>query len=151
MRRTLTILVLVVTMLLLSTGAALARPESTDDLGTHYVRRGETLLCIARAYGVRWRAIARRNGLTNPNFIYPGQPLVIPNAPGSNPLGRVCARQFGGGSGPGCACNWYHTVRPGQNLYRISRAYGRNMWHVARCNRILNLNVIYVGQVLCIP
>jgi LysM repeat protein len=42
-------------------------------------------------------------------------------------------------------------VQSGQNLYRISAWYGVNMWRVARCNNILNLNRIYVGQSLCIP
>ena len=151
MRRTVTVLVLVVAMLLLTTGAAFARPEPTDDLGIHIVRWGETLLCIARAYGVSWQAIASRNHLANPNRIYAGQRLAIPYALGYNPSGRTCPRQFGGGSTPGCACSTFHTVTLGQNLYRISQTYGRNMWHIARCNGILNLNRIYAGQRLCIP
>jgi LysM repeat protein len=151
MRRTVTILILVVAMLLLSTGAAYARPNEWHTIAVHWVRRGETLLCIARAYGVRWRALATYNGIANPNRIYVGQRLYIPSAYGPNPAGPVCARQGGGHPAPGCACATYHTVQPGQNLYRISRWYGRNMWHVARCNGILNLNRIYAGQVLCIP
>lgn len=151
MRRTLTILVLVVTMLLLTTGAAFARPAAWHTICVHRVRPGQTLLCIARAYGVRWQAIVAYNGLANPNRIYAGQRLYIPNAYGSNPAGPVCATQCGGGPGPGCACSTYHTVLPGQNLYRISQIYGRNMWQIARCNGILNLNRIYAGQRLCIP
>jgi hypothetical protein len=42
-------------------------------------------------------------------------------------------------------------VAAGENLYRISQSYCRNMWHVARCNGIVNLNLIYAGQSLCIP
>jgi LysM repeat protein len=151
MRRTVTILLLVVAMLLLTTGAAYARPSEWYTIRVHRVRPGETILCIARAYGVRWQAIAVYNGIANPNRIYVGQRLYIPNAYGPNPPGRVCPRQGGGGPTPGCACTWYHTVQPGQNLFRISQAYGRNMWQVARCNGILNLNRIYAGQVLCIP
>ena len=151
MRRTVTVLVLVFHLRPATFKAAFARPEPTDDLGIHIVRRGQTLLCIARAYGVRWRAIALRNHLANPNRIYVGQRLVIPNAHGPDPAGPVCTRQFGGGSTPGCACSTFHTVTPGQTLYGISRWYGTNMWHIARCNAILNLNRIYAGQRLCIP
>ncbi len=44
----------------------------------HYVRRGETLASIGRRYGVSYWAIARANGISNPNRIYAGQNLVIP-------------------------------------------------------------------------
>ena len=151
MRRNLTIVVLVVAMLLLTTATAYARPNAWHTICVHRVRAGQSLMCIARAYGVRWQAIASYNGLVNPNLLYAGQALRIPNAYGSNPAGPVCSRQCGGGPAPGCACRLYHTVLPGQNLYRISSWYGVNMWRVARCNGILNLNRIYAGQRLCIP
>lgn len=44
----------------------------------HYVRYGETLSSIGRLYGVNAYAIARANGLANPNRIYAGQTLLIP-------------------------------------------------------------------------
>jgi hypothetical protein len=44
----------------------------------HYVRYGETLSSIGRLYGVNAYAIARANGLANPNRIYAGQVLLIP-------------------------------------------------------------------------
>lgn len=44
----------------------------------HYVRYGETLSSIGRLYGVNPYAIARANGLANPNRIYAGQVLLIP-------------------------------------------------------------------------
>ena len=44
----------------------------------HYVRWGETLSSIGRLYGVNAYAIARANGLANPNRIYAGQALLIP-------------------------------------------------------------------------
>lgn len=45
---------------------------------TYVVKAGEFLKQIAARYGVSWQAIAQLNGLINPNFIYPGQRLVIP-------------------------------------------------------------------------
>jgi LysM repeat protein len=152
MRRTLIVVVCVVVMLLLTTASAYASPNGGwHTICVHRVQAGQTLLCIARAYGVRWQAIASYNGLANANHIYVGQRLYIPNAFGWNPAGPVCTRQCGPGPGPGCACRTYHYVQSGQNLYRIASWYGVNMWHVARCNGILNLNRIYVGQRLCIP
>ena len=51
----------------------------------HIVRRGEWLSTIARRYGVSMWSIARANGISNPNLIYPGQRLVIPGCAPSPP------------------------------------------------------------------
>jgi LysM repeat protein len=120
-----------------------------DILDYHVVQPKETLYCIGRAYGVDPYAIARRNGILNPNLIHVGQKLAIPDAPRSLPPGRVCPRQFDGVTPP--HCRWYHTVAPGENMYRISLRYGVNMWAIAEANYILNLHAIRAGQVLCIP
>ena len=120
-------------------------------LGYHTVRSSETLYCIARAYGVDPYAIATQNGILNPNVIYPGHVLAIPNVPRTLPAGRVCPRQFNGGTPTPPTCRWYHTVIWGENLYRISLRYGVSMWAIAEVNGITNLNLIYAGQVLCIP
>lgn len=120
-----------------------------DILGYHVVQPKETLYCIGRAYGVDPYAIARRNSILNPNLIHVGQKLAIPDAPRSLPPGRVCPRQFDGVPPP--HCRWYHTVAPGENMYRISLHYGVSMWAIAEANYILNLHTIRAGQVLCIP
>ncbi len=43
----------------------------------HVVKRGQSLAGIARWYGVNMWTIAKKNGIPNPNRIYPGQTLVI--------------------------------------------------------------------------
>lgn len=48
-------------------------------------------------------------------------------------------------------CVAWHTVRPGDNLSRISRWYGVSVWQIAQVNGIRNPSLIFVGQVLCIP
>lgn len=52
---------------------------SSSDRGNVYytVQRGDTLWRIARRYRTCPRRIARINGITNPNLIYPGQILKI--------------------------------------------------------------------------
>jgi LysM repeat protein len=128
-------------------------PVPGDILGYHTVKSGETLFCIARAYGVDPYAIARENGVLNPNLIRPGHVLKIPNAPRTLPSGPVCERQFdiGDEPKPPDTCRWHHTVVRGENLYRISLRYGVNMWSIVNANSIANPNLIYTGQVLCIP
>lgn len=46
---------------------------------TYVVQRGDTLSSIALRYGTTVAALMAANQLTNPNFIYVGQRLVIPN------------------------------------------------------------------------
>ncbi len=48
----------------------------------HKVKYGETLYSIGRYYGVNPRKIAKVNGLYNPNYIYAGQVLYIPQGGG---------------------------------------------------------------------
>ncbi|MCC7208628.1 MAG: LysM peptidoglycan-binding domain-containing protein [Anaerolineae bacterium] len=46
---------------------------------THVVQRGEGLSTIARLYGLQWPTVAAANGIQNPNLIYAGMVLKIPN------------------------------------------------------------------------
>ncbi|MGD9001194.1 MAG: LysM domain-containing protein [Anaerolineae bacterium] len=44
-----------------------------------------------------------------------------------------------------------HTVRPGENMFRIALRYGTTVDAIARANGIANPRLIYVGQQLTIP
>lgn len=44
---------------------------------TYTVKSGDTLSGIAQKYGTTYQAIAQKNGMSNPNKIYPGQELRI--------------------------------------------------------------------------
>ena len=59
-------------------GQVLRIPASQPQHRIHIVVRGQTLLRIARQYGVSPWAIAQANGIYNLNRIYAGQRLVIP-------------------------------------------------------------------------
>lgn len=58
-------------------GQVLKLPDGASDTINYVVKDGDTLSFIAAKYGTTWQAIASLNGLTNPNFIYPGQQLRI--------------------------------------------------------------------------
>jgi LysM repeat protein len=134
---------------------ASTQPSAGAILGYHTVQDGETLYCIARAYGVDPLAIASANGIVNPNLVFPGMVLAIPNVPRSLPSGRTCPSQFAGGAaasaGAASGCRWLHPVLRGQNLFRISLRYGVSVSTIAQANGIGNPNLIYAGQTLCIP
>jgi hypothetical protein len=142
-------------------------------LGQHTVRPGETLYCIGRAYGVDPWAIGTQNDLAQPSRIYSGMVLAIPDVAAEMPLGPVCAPQLDAAapvppvetpapdsaSPPlpapplcgGCTCEWMHIVAAGDTLTRVSLLYGRDVWTIARCNCIQNVNFIRTGDLLCIP
>lgn len=122
----------------------------------HTVLPGQTLYSIAAHYGTSVWAISCANGLFNPNYIYAGQVLVIPQGP------------MGGGCAPahqppmpqpakwhphpqpqplGC----YYTVRWGDHLFRIALRYNVPWTVIAQANGLHNGNYIYAGQVLRVP
>jgi plastocyanin len=49
----------------------------------HFVRFGEWLKMIASRFGVPWQSIAAMNRMSNPNFIFAGERLLIPCAQSS--------------------------------------------------------------------
>ena len=64
-------------------------------MGHHTVADGETLYCIARAYGVQPAAIVQANGLVSPSHLLAGQVLGIPQVQWTDiSAGPVCVRQF---------------------------------------------------------
>lgn len=97
----------------------------------HAVRQGETLYSIAIHYGVSADALAKVNGLSNPDFIYAGQRLLIPQG------GPITGRT--------------HVVQRSETLASISLRYGVTISALARANGLHNSNMIYVGQKLHIP
>jgi len=123
-------IVLVIVTLVLLVGVVPVSAVPQGGSVVHVVQRGETLYSIARRYGVNMWTIASANGIINPNRIYAGQRLVIPQG---RPVATV------------------HIVRPGDMLIRIALRYGVDAWTIARANGITNLNHIYVGQRLTIP
>ena len=115
----------------------IASPVSASGGSVHYVQPGQTLLSISRLYGVDYLTLARANGITNPNFIWVGQRLVIPSTSGGS----------AGALAPGSA----YIVRYGDTLYSIAYRSGVSAWTIAQANGIYDLSRIYVGQRLVIP
>lgn len=149
MRRVLPPILLMI--LLVTAQVAAAAPLEWHILGYHVVRPGETLFCIARAYGVSPWAIAQQNAIVNPNKIHAGQHLAIPDAFATLPAGPICVPQFPYPQRPPCACTTYYTVVWGDTLTRIGARFGVSPWRIAECNGIYNLNYIRAGATLCIP
>jgi membrane-bound lytic murein transglycosylase D len=109
------------------------KPPQTQYV-VHRVRRGQTLSVIARRYGSSVRAIMRTNNLRSANRIREGQRLRIP-VRGSGAVRRTSRS----------AVNGIHTVRRGETLGGIARAYGTTVSQLKKDNG-LSSNLIHPGQ-----
>lgn len=58
-------------------GQVLKLTGEIDNSVNYIVKSGDNLSSIASKYGITWQEIARINGLSNPNKIYPGESLKI--------------------------------------------------------------------------
>ena len=143
-----------------------AAPAGADTV-VYVVKPGDTLRSIAAAHGTTMSAIVRANNMTNPDVIYPGQRLTIPVSAGNTPapggntpaqgdsapvptaVPTSAASPSTGGSTAGASV--YHTVRLGDTLEKVARAYGATAAAIIAANGITNPDLIWVGQKLHIP
>ena len=147
-RRAFAVVLILALLLPMLPSAALAAPATAPHTNGayHWVRPGDTLSEIAVWYGTTVHALMYANGIHNPNHIYVGQKLYIPDGYGHPGPGHPGKPPQGG---PKCA--FYHTVQHGQSLAAIANYYGVNLWTLAQVNAIYDTNHIFAGQILCIP
>ena len=114
----------------------------------HIVRRGETLSAIAKRHRTSIAAIQKANNIRNPHKLKPGQHLIVPLSPtaGSVEVGssRVAVQAVPRGT------ELVHTVRRGENLYLIAKAYHTTIGSIARWNNINPSVTIHPGKKLTI-
>lgn len=106
------------------------RAAPPSDEGVHVVQPGETLSSIAMKYGITVEALMRANGIVDPNRIYVGQQLTIPDTDSEAMV----------------ATDTYHIVQLGESLYTIAARYGLSAEALAQANGISDPHLIYVGQ-----
>jgi LysM repeat protein len=167
------VVVLALCVMVLPVSAA-PTAQFPNPLGTHTVKQGEWIYCIARAYKVSPWSIASANAIAWPYWVQPGQVLTIPADPWYNiPAGQTCAAQFQTPAGwpppqpptptpppaptpgptpiPG-TCRYNHYVLWGQTLSGIAWYYGTTIQAIQSVNpSITNPNLIFAGSTLCIP
>lgn len=101
-------------------------PITSTGTQAYTVRYGDTLSGIASRYGTSVSALASLNGISNPNWIYPGQVLKL--------SGGSSTRSY--------------TVRSGDTLSGIASRLGTSWTALKAKNGISNANLIYPGQTL---
>ena len=143
MNRTKVIFSIVVFLLLLvSTGLVYA-----DSMYT--VQYGDTLSSISLRFGVSVQAIANANSIVNPNYIYAGQTLIIPD--GAVPGGPAKPTPPPIGPTPPVSGGTVYVVQRGDTLSRIAVVHGVTVGALTQANNLSNPNLIYAGQTLVIP
>ncbi len=96
----------------------------------HEVRKNETLGAIAGKYGVSVGVLQALNGISNPNLLFAGKKLKIPD----NRQSQIT----------------YH-VKQGDSLGIIARRFGVKTSTLASINKILRPDLIKVGQKILVP
>lgn len=102
--------------------------------GTYTVQEGDSLSAIALRFNTTAATLASLNNIVNPDLVYVGQALLVPEAPATAVPEAIT-----------------HVVQPGEMLSSIAARYGVSMWAIAEANDLTNINFIWVGQALVIP
>lgn len=110
---------------------------------SYTVQPGDTLYSIARRFGTTVNALVIANHLPNPNLIYVGQQLDIPDgSPPPNPTPPPP---------PTPPDPTLYIVRPGDTLSAIARQFNTTVAALVAANNIINPHYIYAGQQLIVP
>ncbi len=107
------------------------------DALSHTVRRGDTLIRIARYYGTSVTALKRNNGLRR-DLIHPGQVLRLPGA------------GIDGGRGIDGSPLTYN-IRSGDTLSRIAQVFKVSVTALMRANPDVQARRLRIGQRIIIP
>jgi len=124
---------------------------------TYVLQRGDNLTGVSRAFGTTVEAILDANGISNPNRVYAGLPLVIPVAapasvaetPSEAPTAESIDTQLAVAPAEDVAIT--HVVKRGESAIAIARQFGIHVDDLLAANHLANRDRIYAGQTLTIP
>lgn len=135
--------------------AVVENPMVAIEPSFHIVQRGESLNMIAQTYGLTVQQLLQSNNISNPNVIYPGQQLMVWNAPVEtlppDPAAQPAPVEAAPVESAPVVTQQTYVVQPGDHLSQIARRFGISWTIIAQANNIANANTIYSGQTLIIP
>lgn len=107
------------------------------------IKKGDTLSQIAINYNTTIEKLVEINNIKNPNLIYAGNKLLVPEKNGysndqENSENKVQDYQI-------------YTVKKGNTLSEIAVNYNTTVEKIVSLNNINNPNLIYIGQKIKIP
>lgn len=110
-------------------GQVLTITTYSAPVSPYTVRSGDTLSSIAARFDTSVQELVSINNISNPNRIYPGQVLRLPDN----------------------AEHTFYRVKSGDTLSGIALRFNTSVSSIATQNHIANPNLIYVGELLAIP
>lgn len=111
--------------------------ESINSTNVFYtVETGDTLSIIAQKYGTTVQELVSINNISNPNLIYPGQQI------------RVLTNSTVKGNEARGTGSITYTVKRGDTLSNIAKAYNVTIAHIVEINNLQNPSLIYPGEKL---
>ncbi|MEM7032760.1 MAG: LysM peptidoglycan-binding domain-containing M23 family metallopeptidase [Chloroflexota bacterium] len=108
---------------------------------TYIIQAGDSLSKIANKYDISLSRLADRNDIDNPNLIFVGQKIAIPQ---ENVLSNASSDAVSSSSQA-------YTIQPGDTLFTIANQFEISLSSLAEANSINNVDIIRIGQVLLIP
>ncbi len=115
------------------------------------VKVGETLTSIAHSEGLEIGYLLSSNRLSNPDRIYAGQVLCIPQVNGKlGSLENLFPSDTIESNKSLNACRQYHTVVSGETLTSIGLRYGVSPGEIANKSGISNPNYVQAGTQVCV-
>jgi LysM repeat protein len=122
-------------------------PKTETGSIEYRVKSGDYLSQIAARFGVSSADIAKASNLANPNLIFVGQVLVIPNqeveVEETSESAETTEQQSEQAE--------TYRIKAGDTLFRIAARFGVSYRDIVAENNISNPNLIRVGQVIRIP
>ncbi|MFT9189529.1 MAG: LysM domain-containing protein, partial [Liquorilactobacillus sp.] len=106
---------------------------------TYTVKSGDSLSKIAKAYGTTVSKLASLNSISNTSLIYVGQVLKLSSS---------STTSSSSSSSTSSSSSSTYTVKSGDTLSALAKAYGTTVSKLASLNSISNTSLIYVGQTL---
>lgn len=115
-----------------ATGSGMMAQTQSSGYFLHTIAKGQSLYSIASMYNVTTDDIIKMNPGSN-DKIKAGETLKIP--------------QRGAGAGQPT----FHTIQPGETLYKLTQRYGVTAQRICRANPGLSASNFRIGQVIAIP
>ena len=133
-----------------------AGSQVVEGITRYTIRPGDSLTRLARKHGISVSRLMSMNGLTSARWLYVGQVLLLPGAPGpapqpAQPVPALLPSPPEAVLQPGRTQSVNHTVHAGQSVSKIAEQYGVSPAAIARLNGLTIHSVLEVGQTLWIP